>query len=72
MRVFDGYPKYLMLKTDAPESALFRHLLSVYPGKLIEITSRSDDGRAIHGYFTPASGFERGKAPMLVLVTAAR
>ncbi len=45
VRVDDGYPRYLLLATEHPERKIFRSLLHAFPGYIVDITSRTEDGR---------------------------
>ena len=45
VRVDDGYATYVFLAAAHEETAVFRALLSVFPGRVVDITSRSMDGR---------------------------
>jgi dipeptidyl aminopeptidase/acylaminoacyl peptidase len=45
IRVDDGYPAYMMFNTDSEEAAIYKSMLATFEGYVVNITSRSDDGR---------------------------
>lgn len=45
VRVDNGYPSYLMLSGSHEEAVIFKQLLQALAGNLVEIRSRSDDGK---------------------------
>ncbi|MFC4700300.1 alpha/beta hydrolase family protein [Glaciecola siphonariae] len=45
IRVDDGYPAYMMFNTGSEEAAMYKSMIATFPGYVVNITSRSDDGR---------------------------
>jgi dipeptidyl aminopeptidase/acylaminoacyl peptidase len=45
VRVDDGYPKYILFSESHEEAAVLRTLLTAFPGRVVDITSRTTDGR---------------------------
>ena len=45
MRIDRNYPSYLVFSSAHEEAKVFKSLLETFPGRTVDITSRSDDGR---------------------------
>jgi len=45
LRVDDGFPAYLLMNQKLEESKVFKGLVATFPNQLVNITSKSDDGK---------------------------